>query len=279
MFVATLERLVGPFPDVVRIESAGRCNFKCTHCPVGMFGNTRGLLSFADFVMIFESLPLIPRVLVLYHGGEPLLNKELELMIAHAKARKVDTVLFNSNASLLTVERGKALALAGLDELRVSFDGSTPEENNQIRVGSNFEKHAAIVKQVAALLPVTIYNVKFNDNPTPGHFLRDYFGAAVKYRTDPARIWAHNDTTSKPSTGVDYCGEMSEKFSILADGDVVTCCEDLLGDYRFGNVFYESPLTIWERMQPIRDTFARKDYPELCKHCYVVTGARLELDK
>jgi len=33
------------FPDVIRIEVAGKCNFKCIHCPTGIQTNNRPLLT------------------------------------------------------------------------------------------------------------------------------------------------------------------------------------------------------------------------------------------
>jgi hypothetical protein len=267
---------MNPFPRVIRIESAGRCNFKCTHCPVGIHGNTRPLMSFDMFVTIFDSLPAVPDTLVFYHGGEPLLNKELELLIFYAKQKGVKWTVFNSNAFLLTLKRAKSLAISGLDEMRVSFDGSSAEENDRIRIGSNFAKHAPIVKQAADLLNVVIYNVKFDGDSKPAQYLRDYFGYSVKYRTDLARVWAHEDKTSKPTGDVRHCMELSDTFSILSNGDVVSCCEDLLADYVHGNVLVNTPLEIWGKMQYLRDGFLRKDYPELCKHCWIVTGHLLE---
>lgn len=267
---------VDKFPDVIRLEAAGYCNFRCTHCPVGIHGNTRSLMSFDTFVRIFDRLPLIPRVVVLYHGGEPLLNKELEKMIHYAKRYGVQKVLFNTNASLLTLERAEQLALAGLDEMRVSFDGDTPEENNRIRVGSNFAKHAPIVKLAAQYLNITIYNIKFNGNPEPAQYLTEYFEDRVRYRSEPARVWAHEDKSTTQKNTPTYCSETFEKMSILSNGDVVTCCEDLMGDAIHGNVLEDSPLEVWERMQAFRDDFRQRRYSELCKHCYVITGARLE---
>ena len=263
------------FPKVIRIESAGRCNFGCTHCPVGIHKNTRPIMTIGVFRQIFDRLPSIPNVLVLYHGGEPLLNPDLESLVAYAKNAGVKRVVFNTNASLLTVDRAVRLANAGLDEMRVSFDGSSPEENDKIRRGSNFYKHAPIVKQAAQLLNVVIYNIKFDGEPSPAIYLTEYFGNTVKYRTDLARVWAHEDKESQPTTGATYCTELSEKMSILSNGDAVTCCEDLMGDYIYGNVLEETPLDVWNKMQTLRDNFEKKDYPELCKHCYIVTGKRM----
>lgn len=264
------------FPSVVRIESVGRCNFRCTHCPVGIHGNTRDVMKIETFIQIFERLPAVPKVCVLYHGGEPLLNKDLELLVRYAKLKGVGKVVFNTNASLLTLERAQSLADAGLDEMRVSFDGSSPEENDKIRVGSNFWKHAPIVKQAAQILPVvTIYNVKFDGDLHTAKYLRDFFGNEVRYRTDPARVWAHESKDAKPTTGATYCKDLMETFSIMSNGDVVTCCEDLLADYTYGNVLKETPLEIWNKMQELRDGFSKQEYPELCKSCYIVTGKML----
>jgi radical SAM protein with 4Fe4S-binding SPASM domain len=229
------------------------------------------------FKQIMDELPDVPETLVLYHGGEPLLNSALKYLVKHAKEKGVKKVVFNTNASLLTVQKALDLSACGLDEMRVSFDGSSPEQNDKIRRGSNFWRHAPIVKQAAGFLKVVIYNVKFDGDLKTAQYLRDYFGNEVGYRTDLARVWAHEDKDSEPKTGAVYCRELNETFSILSDGNVVSCCEDLMGDYIYGNVFKEPPLQIWNRMQELRDRFMDKDYPELCKHCYIVTGKRLDV--
>lgn len=77
---------------------------------------------------------------VVLHGlGEPLLNKDLPLMIAYLKARGT-YVLFNSNGILLNAKRGQALIDAGLDEYRLSMDGSTRETYAQVRGVDAFDK-------------------------------------------------------------------------------------------------------------------------------------------
>ena len=77
------------FPDVLRIESSGKCNFKCIHCPTGTQPNNRPVLSEESFGVIvdqFTSNRFIPRVVVLYHGGESLLNKKLSHFIHIVKS-------------------------------------------------------------------------------------------------------------------------------------------------------------------------------------------------
>ena len=264
-----------PFPDVVRIEPSGICNFKCVHCPVGREGGRGVILTYENFVKFFDSLPLVPRVLVLYHGGEPLLNRDLELMLAYAKARGVQKTAFNTNAALLSPKRD----LFNLDEMRVSFDGSSPEMNDQIRVNSHFEKHAAQVRRLALsdVRPkvIKIYNAQ-HGTAEAAQYLKDYFkGCNVIFEGVKIREWARIDNEPLPTNGVKFCSDLFSAFTILSNGEVPMCCEDLMHDDIQGNVFENTPLEIWERMEDRRQAFARQDYPKMCQTCWVVTRQRI----
>jgi radical SAM protein with 4Fe4S-binding SPASM domain len=225
---------------------------------------------------MFDSLPKVPRVLVLYHGGEPLLNKDLEYMILYAKSKGVQKTVFNSNVALLTEKRGITLGMAGLDEMRVSFDGESPEQNDTIRVNSHFNQHAPIVRKVAEgkIRPkkIVIYNARFGTTE-PAPYLREFFkDSPVDFRGEKIRTWARDKNAPDPSGEVDFCSNLFETFTMLSDGSVVMCCEDLMADEIVGNVNEESPLAIWERMEERRQAFAEKNYPKLCQSCWVVTG-------
>jgi len=69
---------------------------------------------------------------VLHGIGEPLMHKDLIRMIEYLKARHV-YVLFNTNAVLLKRKMQETLIASGLDELRISLDGATPEMYFKIR--------------------------------------------------------------------------------------------------------------------------------------------------
>jgi radical SAM protein with 4Fe4S-binding SPASM domain len=256
------------FPDVVRIETAGRCNFRCRHCPIE---NLRGLLSFESFVDIFTRLPFVPRVLVLYHGGEPMLNKDLERIVEFAYIHGVQKTTLVTNASLIR-------PIPYLTEMRVSFDGTTPEENDYIRIGGNFSKHAPKVLEIAKKQKVVINNTYATGGEvaTVPQYLKDFFGDWVEYKSVPMHQWStqetpYGETVSRP-TGARYCSNLFETFTILANGDVVKCCEDLNGEFVHGNILQNSAVEIWERMRDIRKNFRKGIYPEQCKKCAIVAG-------
>src|SRR6202165_5962406 len=128
-----------PSPIEAYVEVANRCNSKCATCPLTFSPQENARqLSLDEFKALVAQLPDLRRA-VLQGVGEPLLNRDLAPMIAHLKQRDVYTV-FNTNAALLTRRRQVDLVRSGLDELRVSLDGSTPETYLKIRGIPAFER-------------------------------------------------------------------------------------------------------------------------------------------
>ena len=103
-------------------------------------------LTWPRFRQIVDQFPALERVLL--HGiGEPLLNPDLPRMIEHLVARGA-YVLFNSNAISLSRARATALIDAGLHELRVSLDASTPETYARVRGADAFDKVLANLERL-----------------------------------------------------------------------------------------------------------------------------------
>jgi MoaA/NifB/PqqE/SkfB family radical SAM enzyme len=126
-------------PRSIYIEPTSRCNELCQQCPRTLLSREDDRdLSFEQFRSIVDQFPVLERV-VLHGLGEPLLNKELPLMIRYLKERGT-YVLFNSNGILLNAKRGQALIDAGLDEYRLSMDGSTRETYAHVRGVDAFDK-------------------------------------------------------------------------------------------------------------------------------------------
>ncbi len=119
----TLER---PLQDL-RISVTDRCNFRCVYCmPKEVFGRDYAFLPRAD-LLTFEEIAQLAAIFVelgvrkvRLTGGEPLVRRELEELVAMLAPLGVDLTL-TTNGSLLA---GKAHALreAGLDRVTVSLD-------------------------------------------------------------------------------------------------------------------------------------------------------------
>lgn len=119
-------------PRVVFIEVTNRCNLTCVTCPRTFVRHENSqTLAWNNFLRVVEQFPAMQRA-VLHGIGEPLLNHDLVRMVEYLKTRNV-TVLFNTNATLLTEERARQLIARGLDEIRVSLDAANLSTYTQIR--------------------------------------------------------------------------------------------------------------------------------------------------
>ena len=88
-----LDRLGRPLHDL-RISVTDRCNFRCTYCmPREVFGRDYSFLPRAE-LLTFEEIERVARVFVSLGvnklritGGEPLLRRDLELLVARLRRR------------------------------------------------------------------------------------------------------------------------------------------------------------------------------------------------
>ena len=145
------------FPDVLRLEVSALCNFNCKHCANGQkHPKGRGLMTdlvFEELTQQFELKSYVPRVAVLYHGGEPLLNNKLPKYIRWFVNRGTKKVKIVSNGSLMTEEKAKSIIDAGITDVDFSFDGVSPEENDRIRTNGNFERDKKNVLEFLKYMP------------------------------------------------------------------------------------------------------------------------------
>jgi radical SAM protein with 4Fe4S-binding SPASM domain len=287
-------------PDVVRIEPVGKCNFKCIHCPTGIEPNQRRVLMVDQFSVIIEQFiarKFIPRVVVLYHGGEPLLNKNISAYIRTLKEIGVTKIHIVTNGSLLTKQLSEQLIMAGLDEIHISFDGESAHENNIIRMKGDFYKDASNVKEFYKVykkigpkkIRILISNVQIVDNVdslsndlvTP-QYLTEYFSKEcpeIEIESFPAMVWPsfkvqdEFEVVAMPDLNPTYCRSLFETVTVMANGDVVPCCYDLAGDVVFGNVFNSNVFEIWENRKytEFRENFKKQIYSDLCSKCKLVS--------
>jgi GTP 3',8-cyclase len=117
-----------PLRDL-RISVTDRCNFRCTYCmPKEVFGHGYDFLPRAE-ILSFEEIARLARCFVTLGvekvrltGGEPLLRKNLDRLIAQlAEIERLRDLTLTTNGSLLA-QQAKALREAGLRRLTVSLD-------------------------------------------------------------------------------------------------------------------------------------------------------------
>jgi cyclic pyranopterin phosphate synthase len=115
-----------PLRDL-RISVTDRCNFRCTYCmPKEVFGHEYRFLDRKE-LLDFDEITRVARAAVglgvhklRLTGGEPLLRRDIERLIAMLATLDVEITL-TTNASLLP-RKAQALKDAGLDRITVSLD-------------------------------------------------------------------------------------------------------------------------------------------------------------
>jgi MoaA/NifB/PqqE/SkfB family radical SAM enzyme len=168
---STRGRMAALPPRVVFIEVTNHCNLLCETCPRTFVSyEAPKTLGWDDFVRIVGQFPSLERA-VLHGIGEPMINRDLPRMIAHLKARGA-TVLFNTNATLLTEAWGRKLIASGLDEMRCSLDAAHPLTYARIRgapllpkIVDNLRRFTRLQRELDAAAPrVSVWMTGMREN-------------------------------------------------------------------------------------------------------------------
>src|SRR2546428_225499 len=123
-----LDRLQRPLRDL-RLSVTDRCNFRCGYCmPKEVFGRGYDFLP-KERILSFEEMARISRIFVglgvekiRITGGEPLLRRDIERLVAQLAAIDgLRDLTLTTNGSRLA-EMAKLLRDAGLRRLTVSLD-------------------------------------------------------------------------------------------------------------------------------------------------------------
>ncbi|HZQ04592.1 MAG TPA: GTP 3',8-cyclase MoaA [Gaiellaceae bacterium] len=121
-----LDTRARPLRDL-RISVTDRCNFRCVYCmPKEVFGRNYEFLPRAD-LLSFEEIERVVRAAARLGvrkaritGGEPLVRRDLERLVALLARLPLDLTLTTNGA--LLADKARALAAAGLHRITVSLD-------------------------------------------------------------------------------------------------------------------------------------------------------------
>lgn len=297
---------VQPLPRVIRIEVSSSCNLKCIHCPTGTRpGGNKGNMPREIFFKITDEIKSYSGVdvIVLYHGGEPFLNKDIFEMIEVFKSMGIPFVKTVTNGTLINDEMLAKIIDSGLDSIEFSIDGLDPDENNQIRKGADYYQVVSIIKKLLTMkrdakshtpdiciantqIPTEadICNRRKEGISTPNYILNDFsaFKEEIRFKNTYMIKWpAFNcfdkyklveNPIAKNSQPSNYCDHVIETNTLRWNGAVVPCCYDITGDYVIGNIMEQSLTEIWnnERYKEIRRSIHLRNYIPLCAECNVI---------
>lgn len=265
----------------------------------------RGIMRMETFARVLQSICVnleAVKVAVLYHGGEPLLNKNFGDMVRQIKALGVPFVKTVSNGMLLDESIANDLVSSGLDAIEFSLDGQSPKENNFIRRNCDYDTVISNIKALIACkrrlhadaLQIFIASTQFLDpksyggheDPKPPDYLLwefsgEYATEITGFKSTWAIRWPHMevldeifDLYQEPSDSEirNACDNVENTVTICWNGDVVSCCYDLTSRSVLGNIHKDDLSAIWnnKRYLSLRQSIAKMKFLPLCANCAVV---------
>lgn len=275
--------IVEDFPLFLDIDITDICNLKCPFClrisnpeviknekmPFDMFkkiideGYVNGLFGI--------KLNII---------GEPLIHDQVYEFVKYAKDKGLIDVYFNTNATLLTKEKGKKLIESGLDRLSISFEGSSKDIYEKNRVGANFEQVVRNIKNFQLLkkeLNVTHPKVRIQTVLLPElePIIEDYKRFWIEI-VDEIGFLDYQPRVEKKNEilkGDWACPQLWQRMGILVDGTIIPCNHDEKGLSKLGNVENTPIKEAWhsDKLESLRELHKKGKAHKgpACKFCYL----------
>ncbi len=149
----------GRTPTTLLAELTYRCPLHCPYCsnPLQMT-RADAELSTEDWKRVFTQARDLGVMQLGLSGGEPLVRKDLEELVAHARGEGLYTTLVTS-ALGLTRQRAERLKAAGIDHVQISFqdtDAANADRIAGIKLGRQKLEAAALVKELDLAFSVNV---------------------------------------------------------------------------------------------------------------------------
>ncbi len=271
------------YPITLIVENTAKCNFKCPMCPREFGYYPPEDFDFELFKEVIDQVKGNTELVFPWGGGEPLMNPELHKMVRYCKDQGIYSVV-STNASLLSDDKSRELIRAGLDNLILAFDGTTPEVYETYRIGGDFHQVRAnilrfleIKREMGAEVFTVLQMVRLPENQ---HQVRDFQRMWNIEGVDEVRI--KEDEIVIPEVALEErmqherrrhpCYQLWQgPATINYKGDFYPCCHTWQSE-PMGNVNEQTVHELWnsEKMEKMRAAHLRgdlSDYPD-CMNCH-----------
>jgi len=128
----------GRIINYLRISVTDRCNLRCYYCmPEGAIRllPREQIMSFEEIVEVARAAVRIGFNKVRLTGGEPLVRRDIEVLVGMlAEIQGIQDLAMSTNGILLA-DCADALAAAGLHRVNISLDATDPRRSAEITGG------------------------------------------------------------------------------------------------------------------------------------------------
>lgn len=227
------------FPLHVDIESTSRCNLRCSMCQID-FDSINSIdmdMELYKRIMVEAGENRLPSIKLNYRG-EPTINKNLVEMVHIAKEAGIIEVQFNTNGVALNEKLSSGLIEAGLDRIKFSIDGATPEVYETLRftkydrVVNNVKEFVRIRNEKGRIRPIVhVQMVYMQDNKDEVIKYVQLWQNTVnrigfsRYRSTGRKLEDKRRVEPVPATTIP-CSQLWQRLLVSSEGQVLMCCGD-----------------------------------------------------
>ena len=137
-----------PNPLWLLAELTYRCPLQCLYCSNPLdYARYQDELSTAEWCRVLHEGRALGATQLGFSGGEPLVRKDLEALVAEARGLGYYTNLLTSGIGM-DEARLAALKQAGLDHIQLSFQANSQELNDYLGGARTFERKRAIARLI-----------------------------------------------------------------------------------------------------------------------------------
>jgi GTP 3',8-cyclase len=146
----------------LRVSVTDRCNLRCQYCmpePDYVWLPRESLLTYEEMATIVGAFSDVGVDRVRITGGEPLLRRDLDVLIALLAERRAIRDLALTTNGVLLADRAQRLRDAGLHRITVSLDTLQPDRFQRLTRSTD---HAAVLDGIAAAAAADFISVKID---------------------------------------------------------------------------------------------------------------------
>ena len=156
-------------PLLVIWEATRACALACKHCRASAINQRHPLeLNTTESKKLLDDTKAMGTPVFVFTGGDPLQREDLDELIRHGSDIGLRTGTIPASTDRLTQDRVQQLKDAGLDQMALSLDGSTPEKHDGFRcVPGSYKKvmeGAAWAREAGIPLQINTVFAQWNVN-------------------------------------------------------------------------------------------------------------------
>ena len=273
------------YPKVIEVQFHNRCNSNCLICPYKDMNYSPEIMDEYLFDKLISEIDEEKLVrLIPYLNNEPFLDRNFvnKIKKIREKYKKLE-IEISTNASVINKEIISDLSKLNITELRISVFGFANDTYKRMMPNLNQDKvfnNLAIISEIFTETNTKVSIVMIDDGSIDEKEFIEMKELCENYKFSFER-WGYldrGDNVSYKSNDINNPKVSSceqnrplERMHILANGDIILCCQDWKHTIILGNIKSQTIKEIWnsDLYNNVRDSLYNKEKisPELCQKC------------